>query len=114
MIRRKIQHYWASMWDSMRGSTAPITEQSGTEKPPRTSRRDFFKKAAVGAVAVTGTAELAKVTASSLADDDAQTLYEKDVAAGDRVLAERDYVLMSDQEKKAMIQGFVDDYHGNG
>jgi secreted PhoX family phosphatase len=98
----------------MRSSTAPPSEHDGTEKPSQTSRRDFFKKAAVGAVAVTGTAELAKVTASSLTDDNAQTLYAKDIAAGDRVLAERDYVLMSDQEKKAMIQGFVDDYHGNG
>jgi len=110
MILRKIQHYWALM----RGSKGPTREHDDTEKPPRTSRRDFFRKAAVGAVAVTGTAELAKVTASSLADEDARTLYEKDIAAGDRVLVEREYVLMSDREKDEMVQGFVDNYHGNG
>jgi len=98
----------------MRGSAGPASKQDGVDKPPRSSRRDFFRKAAVGAVAVTGTAELAKVTASSLADDNAQTLYEKDIVAGDRVLAEREYVVMSDQEKDEMLQGFVDNYHDNG
>jgi len=113
MILRKIQHYWASIRGSA-GPTGSTNGQDGTDKSPRTSRRDFFRKAAVGAVAVTGTAELAKVTASSLADEDARTLYEKDIAAGDRVLVEREYVLMSDQEKDEMVQGFVDNYHGNG
>jgi hypothetical protein len=110
MILRKIQHYWASIRDSK----GPNNKHDGSKAPQQSSRRDFFRKAAVGAVAVTGTAELAKVTASSLADEDARTLYEKDVAAGDRVLVEREYVLMSDREKDEMIQGFVDNYRGNG
>ena len=110
MILKKIQHYWASV----RGPKKPTSERNSTDEQQETSRRDFFRKAAVGAVAVTGTAELAKVTASSLTDDNAQTLYAQDIAVGDRVLADREYVVMSDQEKEDMIQGFVDNYRGNG
>ena len=110
MILKKIKHYWASV----RGSNRPTSERNSAKDQQQTSRRNFFRKAAVGAVAVTGTAELAKVTASSLANDDAQALYEKDIATGNRVLAEREYVVMSDQEKEEMVQGFVDNYRGNG
>ena len=108
MSLNKIQHYWASI----RGSKGATREKNGTDDPRKTSRRNFFRKAAIGAVAVTGTTELAKVTASSLVDDNAQTLYAKDIVAGDRVLAERQYVVMSDQEKEEMVQGFVDNYRG--
>ena len=62
----------------------------------------------MGAVALAGTAELASVTASSISGDTAQQLYGKDILAGDRVLKDREYVVMSDQEKEEMVQGFVD------
>ncbi len=63
------------------------------------SRRSFFKKAAVGAVALAGTSELADLVASSVSETSPSELYAKDILPGDRVLAEREYVLMSDREK---------------
>jgi hypothetical protein len=109
MMLRKMQKLLASV----RTSKKPASDRSRAEKVEKVSRRDFFKKTAVGTVALTGTAELARVTASSIPDDTAQQLYGKDILAGARVLKEREYVVMSDQEKEEMIQGFVDDYRGN-
>jgi len=78
------------------------------------SRRVFLKKAAVGAVALTGTAALAKEVASSITEDAAQLRYEKEVLAGDAVMSEWEYEVMSDREKQDMIQTFVDNYKNKG
>lgn len=75
-----------------------------------TARRGFFKRAAIGAVSVTGTAGLAKVVVDSAPQPDMQEKYIKSGLAGEQELMEREYVLMSDQEKRDMVQGFVDDY----
>jgi hypothetical protein len=73
-----------------------------------TARRGFFKKVAVGAVSITGTAGLAKVVVDSAPLPDLQDNYIKDSLAGEHELMEREYVLMSDQEKAEMIQILVD------
>ena len=74
------------------------------------SRRAFFKRAAVGAVALTGTAEIAKHVASTIPDHTPQMRYEKDIQAGDSAMSEWEYVVMSDQEKQEMVQTFLDNY----
>jgi len=87
-------------------------EGSSSAEPVSASRRGFFAKAAIGAVSVSGTAGLAKVVVDSVPEPDTTELYRKDGLAGEQELLERDYVLMSDQEKEDMVQQFVDDYHG--
>ena len=74
------------------------------------SRRGFFRKAAMGAASVSGVAGLAKVVVDSVPHPDQKELYTKDAHAGEQELAEREYVLMSDQEKREMVQTFVDNY----
>lgn len=76
------------------------------------ARRGFFKKAALGAVSLSGIAGLAKVVVDSVPEPDLQALYDKDRLAGAQELAERDYVLMSKKEKDDVVQTFVDSYHG--
>ena len=71
------------------------------------SRRGFFKRAAVGGVAITGTAGLAKLTISALPNQNPQELYDNDVRRGNRVLAQRTYVEMTDQEKEEMVQELI-------
>lgn len=75
------------------------------------ARRGFFKKAALGAVALSGTAGLAKVVVESVAERDPRELYEREHRAGEQELKEREYVLMSDQEKDEMVRTLVDSYH---
>ncbi len=77
------------------------------------ARRGFFKKAAVGAVSITGTAGLAKVVVDSASQPNQQgqyNQYKRDGLAGERELTSREYVLMSDQEKADMVQALVDNY----
>jgi len=74
------------------------------------SRRGFIKKALISAVAVATTAKLAEKTASLIAESDHQKEYLGDVLPGDRVMSEREYVLMSDSEKKNLVRSFEKDY----
>lgn len=88
---------------------------TGEHHPPSaeavsTARRGFFAKATVGAVALSGTAGLAKVVGDSVARPDLQDLYKKDHFTGEQELSEREYVLMSDDEKNDMVQQLVDNY----
>ena len=76
----------------------------------RASRRGFFRKAALGAASVSGAAGLAKVVVDSVPHPDQKELYTKDAHAGEQELVEREYVLMSEQEKREMVQTFVDNY----
>lgn len=88
---------------------------TGEHHPPSaedvsTARRGFFAKATVGAVAISGTAGLAKVVGDSVARPDLQDLYRKDQFTGEQELSEREYVLMSDDEKTDMVRQFADNY----
>ena len=92
-----------------------------TDRDPRaaregevsSSRRKFFKRAAVGTVSLTGTAGLAKVVVDSVEQPDLTDLYQKDAVAGEQQLKEWEYVVMSDQEKTDMVQSFVDNYQSD-
>lgn len=77
----------------------------------RRSRRGFFKKAAVGVVALSGTAETARVVVSSVPDNSPQKLHDKDVQAGDQMMTQRELVMMSDREKEEMVQTIIDSHN---
>ena len=85
-------------------------QQAAHEDTVRAARRGFFRKAALGAASVSGAAGLAKVVVDSVPHPDQKELYTKDAHAGEQELAEREYVLMSDQEKREMVQTFIDNY----
>lgn len=78
------------------------------------ARRGFFKRAAVGAVSITGTAGMAKVVVDSVPQPDRRERYIQDGLAGEQELKHREYVLMSDQEKSDMVQSFIDNYPNQG
>ncbi|MCU7904250.1 MAG: hypothetical protein KZQ76_00070 [Candidatus Thiodiazotropha sp. (ex Epidulcina cf. delphinae)] len=73
-------------------------------------RRGFFKRAAVAAVSVAGTAGLAKIVVDSSPQPKLQDKYAKDHLAGEQELMEWEYVLMSEREKADMVQAFIDNY----
>ena len=75
------------------------------------TRRNFFKKAAFGAASIAGTAGIAKTVVDSMPKPDMKGHYIKDALAGEQELRDRDYVLMSDQEKAEMVQGFIDNHN---
>lgn len=87
-------------------------EQTGIDKiaKARSSRRGFLKKAVVAGVAATATAGIAKKTGDLLLKEDFQAAYLKDVLPGDKVLASREYVEMSQEEKNAMLRLFKKNY----
>lgn len=74
------------------------------------TRRDFITRALVGAVAVTTTAKLAEKTATYISDADNNKKYFKDIAAGDRAMKEREYVVMSVREKKEYLEEILSGY----
>lgn len=74
------------------------------------SRRGFLKKAVVSAVAVTATAAAAKKAGDLLLKEDAQQAYLNDVLPGDKVLASRQYVVMTREEKRSLVARLEKDY----
>lgn len=88
-------------------SNNPLSVQ---DESTSTARRRFFKRVAVGAVSITTTAGLAKAVVDSVPQTDMQDHYVKDGLAGEDELMNREYVLMSDQEKADMVQTFIDNY----
>lgn len=76
----------------------------------RSTRRGFLKKALFTGVAVTATAAAAKKTVDLIPGENPQEQYLKDVLPGDRVLGAREYVVMSSDEKKALVKTLVEDY----
>jgi hypothetical protein len=97
------------------GKRFPPNDATGERHPPSAepiseTRRGFFTKAAIGAVAISGTAGLAKVVGDTVAEPDLRARYRKDSLAGESELRERKYVLMSDEEKEDMVQHLVDNY----
>lgn len=76
----------------------------------RETRRGFLKKALFAGVAVTATATVAKKAVSMIPGEDPQEQYLKDVLPGDRVLSAREYVVMSKEEKKALVKTMTENY----
>ncbi len=89
-----------------------VGKSEGTDKKAvsRSSRRDFFKRAALGSIAVASTTSVAKMVASLATESDLQKAYLRDVLPGDRAISKREYVEMAEDEKKERIQMFTTNY----
>lgn len=75
------------------------------------SKRAFLTKALIGGVAVVSTAAIAKKVVSSSSVKDVKGAYLKDEQMQDRVMKDKQYVLMTSEEKEQMVQMFVSDYY---
>ncbi|MBT3043553.1 MAG: hypothetical protein KME67_11885 [Candidatus Thiodiazotropha sp. (ex Codakia orbicularis)] len=78
---------------------------------PDTTRRRFFKQAAISTVSVAGTAGLAKTIVDSMPQPDLRQQYNQDAVKGENELLQREYVVMTDEEKDTMVQSLVDTYN---
>ncbi|MCG7988028.1 MAG: hypothetical protein JAZ20_07340 [Candidatus Thiodiazotropha weberae] len=78
---------------------------------PNPVRRRLFRQAAIGAVGVTGTAGLAKSVVDAVPEPDLKQKYHRDATQGETELSQREYVVMTNQEKEAMLQSFIDNYN---
>ena len=74
------------------------------------TRRKFLKKAAIGSVSVVAAGAIAKKIVTLAADKQEKGTDLSYLSAGDRTLAEREYVEMSKSEKDAQVKMFVDNY----
>ncbi len=89
------------------------TPNAASESSRNLSRRGFIKKAVIGGIAVTSVAGLTKM-AVSLAEEDAQKKAHlaqiNDEIRQERIMKDKKYVTMTKEEKKNMVQMFVDNY----
>lgn len=90
--------------------SAHATSDPKKKEVVHATRRAFFTRATLGAASISGGAGLAKMAIDSAPQPDMQDLYEQDAHKGESELMEREYVLMSEQEKAGMVQMFVDNY----
>ncbi|NCS66687.1 MAG: hypothetical protein COS39_00685 [Hydrogenophilales bacterium CG03_land_8_20_14_0_80_62_28] len=76
------------------------------------SRRAFFKKAAA-VVGVVAAADYTKTLISSSSDSagDINEKYAGDVNAQDSIMSQKQLVLMTDNEKKLMLDELLNNYH---
>ncbi len=101
--------------DSLQNNRKKLTEiienKQQTEKDGKVAaRRGFFFYMAVGGASVASVIGLGKFADTVIPENIAQEAYRKDVLVGDRVLAEKEYVLMTEQEKQELVRMFVDNY----
>jgi len=94
------------------GKAAELGSAVSKMAKKHSSRRGFLKKALIATVAVAATGKVAKKTASLITESDHQKEYLGDVIPGDREMARREYVLMSDAEKRELVQRLQKDYSG--
>ena len=73
-------------------------------------RRDFLKNAGMLGVGFVATAALAKKVSSYVPDPAMQKRYLNDVTPGDKVLSGREYVEMTDGEKRGYVKDLVNSY----
>ena len=74
------------------------------------SRRAFIKKTLLVGVAVASTAAVAKKVASVTPRQDLRGAYLNDELQQDRVMKDKEFVVMSKEEKERMVQMFVGEY----
>ncbi len=77
------------------------------------SKRAFLTKVLIGGVAAVSTAAIAKKLISSEAagKKNTQQAYVNDEIMQDKTMKDKEYVLMSREEKEKMVQMFVSDYN---
>ncbi len=74
------------------------------------SRRGFLKNAAVATTVVAAAAGITKTISTIIPKENFQKKYADDILAGDKALVEREYVVMSDEEKKDIVKQFESSY----
>ena len=74
------------------------------------SRRNFLKKAAIGSVAIAATAGIAKKVVDIAAEKGGRGTDSEYLSQGDRIFQGREYIEMSEAEKKRQVAMFVDNY----
>ena len=74
------------------------------------SRRGFLKNAALATTVVATSVGVTKTISTIIPKENFQNKYASDVRAGDKPLQEREYVVMSDKEKKDIVKQFEDSY----
>jgi hypothetical protein len=74
------------------------------------SRRNFLKTVAVAGVSVTTAGTLAKKVSTLVLQDGPQGAPLDYILRGDRILMGREYILMTETEKKTMVGTFTDNY----
>lgn len=99
MIIRRLKESLEN-WFGSTGDNKPGEELS-------VGRRRFFQRAAVGAASIGGVAGGAKVVVDSLPDPDLQSRYAQTAHKGEQELQAREYVVMSEHEKAAMLEELV-------
>lgn len=77
------------------------------------SRRAFFKKAAAaaGVVAAAGVTAKTLVSAPSGSSDKERAKYANEDALQEKVMSRKQCVLMTDHEKKQMLDEILNNYH---
>jgi hypothetical protein len=77
------------------------------------SRRSFLKKAAIGTVSVVGTAAIAKKVVDVAALQDTGGSDGHYLGSGDKAIAGREYVEMSQTEKASLTKMLTDNYNND-
>ena len=86
--------------------------QSSQENPAvNLSRRHFIKKAVIGGIAAISTASIAKKVVSMESEKTQREAYIKDEFRQDMVLKDKKFVLMTDDEKRQLVDMFVSNYY---
>jgi hypothetical protein len=74
------------------------------------TRRTFIKQAVVGGIAVSSTAWLAKVVVAAVSENSSERANLKDNLRQERIMMEKEYALMTKQEKEQLVQMFINSY----
>ena len=74
------------------------------------SKRAFLKTALMGGIAVVSGAVIAKKIASNIPNADLKSAYVDDELQQDRVMRDKEFVLMSREEKEQMVKMFASEY----
>ncbi len=72
------------------------------------SRRNFLKGALLSTVAVAGTATLAKKASNLIPEPDLEEKAMIESLAGDKILGDREYVMMSSREKREYLETLLE------
>ncbi|MES9939464.1 MAG: hypothetical protein ABW104_15495 [Candidatus Thiodiazotropha sp. 6PLUC2] len=88
-----------------------LFDKNKNKQTPNLARRRLFRQAAIGAVSVTGTAGLAKSVVDAVPAPDIKQKYRQDAAQGEVELRQREYVVMTNHEKEAMLQSLIKNYN---
>ncbi|MBI5048768.1 MAG: hypothetical protein HZB54_07470 [Deltaproteobacteria bacterium] len=74
------------------------------------ARRAFIKQAVVGGIAVSSVAWLAKAVVATISENTPDMANLKDNLKQERIMLNKEYAVMSKQEKEELVQIFINSY----